>query len=101
MVGSLAASSKPQTPGICTIGGQHEAPYAHLHSDESAHLDGEEDLHLPEMPQHPEHGFELQLGQDLETVWKSDREGGHSMDESSEGAWSTQQTGSWSHAKAE
>lgn len=100
--GSLAVNCEPQAPGVCTVGSQEEASHDHLHPDEPGHLDGEDDLWMPEMLQHSKHGFRLQLAQDLESKWKAEEEQEHSRHAFLEEApCSSQQTGSWRHAKCE
>ncbi|MCJ1354297.1 MAG: hypothetical protein MMC33_004285 [Icmadophila ericetorum] len=96
LAGDSAERSMPRAPLVRSLGSQQgDSPLC----DESACLDGLEDLQLPQLAEPSEH--EVRLAHDLGGEWETDIGEEGNEHELTEEEGTREQTGLWSHAKVE
>ncbi len=92
-----------EAPDICLNYNQEEASYGLVLPGDYAHLDGQQQLELPEMGQYSEHDLRLLQGLECHSqhAWETDMGEGGIEHVSTEADATAEQTESWKHAKAE
>ena len=98
-----AVNSQSEAHGICIANTREEASHGSLLPGDYAHLDGGQELQLPEMGQYSEHDLRLLQGLECHSqcAWDADLGDGGIEHVVTEADTAAEQPDFWKHAKAE